>query len=278
MKNKSIYLIKYGGNAMTHPQLKEAVLQRICQLKTEGHAVVIVHGGGPFIQKALDDARIQSTFVGGHRKTPPQALRHVEMALKGSVNSDLVRRLQGLGARAVGLSGQDGNLITARKRFHREQINGEWKEHDLGQVGDVAAVDASLVQLLLEADYLPVVTCLANDTAGQAYNINADLFAGHLAGALKAREYLILTDVDGLLTDLKDPRSIVPHLSLPALQQQLAQGSIRGGMLPKLDSCVVALQTGAQCARILNGTRPEQLTQLLNNPKIGTQITHANTP
>lgn len=276
MKNQSIYLIKYGGNAMIRPQLKRSILRSLCQIKAAGHAIVLVHGGGPFIQEALDKAQITSIFIGGHRQTPPEALKYVEMALKGTVNSDLVRLLQGLGQKAVGLSGQDGNLVMARKRYHREHIDGAWVDHDLGQVGDVEEVQPELIHHLLSADFIPVITCLANDRQGQAYNINGDLFAGHLAGALNAKEYLILTDVDGLLEDVHNPQSLIPRLSLPELKSKLSDGSIQGGMIPKLDSCAVALEQGAQGARILNGTRPEQLTQLLENAKIGTLITHAN--
>lgn len=277
MKNKSIYLIKYGGNAMTHPHLKIAILQGICQLKTQGHAVVLVHGGGPFIQQALDKARIHTAFVGGHRQTPAEALEPVETALKITVNSDLVRHLQGLGEKAVGLSGQDGNLLRARKRFHREQSpGGEWVHHDLGHVGDVDSIDPTLIQVLLQNDFLPVITCLANDQQGERYNINADLFAGHLAGALQVKEFLILTDVDGLLENRHDPHSLIPQLRLAELKTKQESGTIQGGMIPKLEACAVALQTGAQQARIINGTQPEQLTALLHNPQIGTLITHDN--
>lgn len=275
-KTPSIYVIKYGGNAMTRPQLQRDVLHSICQIKAAGHSVVLVHGGGPFIQAALDEVGIVSTFIGGHRKTPPEALLYVERALKGRVNTELVRLLQQLGERAVGLSGQDGNLVMARKRFHRESVDGQWIDHDLGQVGDVDAVNPELIQLLLAQNFIPVITCLANDHEGHGYNINGDMFAGHLAGALKAQAYLVLTDVDGLLEDRHDPNSLIHHLSLPALEQKLNDGTIQGGMIPKLDSCAVALKNGAHSARIINGTQPELLTQLLHNTSIGTLITHAN--
>mgnify|MGYP000288879883 CR=1 FL=1 len=261
---------------MTRPQLQQEVLRKICQIKAAGHAVVLVHGGGPFIQEALDEANIVSTFIGGHRKTTSEALLYVERALKGRVNTDLVRLLQQLGERAVGLSGQDGNMVIARKRLHRERVNDQWVDHDLGQVGDVASVNPELLQLLLAHNFIPVVTCLANDAEGQGYNINGDMFAGHLAGALGASAYLILTDVDGLLADRSDPSSLIARLSLADLEQKLADGSIQGGMIPKLDSCAVALRQGAQSALILNGTQPEQLTQLLHNTSIGTLITHVN--
>lgn len=276
MNNESIYLIKYGGNAMTHPELKRSILQQLCQFRAQGHSVVLVHGGGPFIQAALEQARISSTFIGGHRKTPAEALDTIETALKITVNADLVRELQALGVNAVGLSGQDGQLVTARKRQYREEVNGEWVHHDLGHVGDVADVNPRLIHTLLSGDFLPVITCLANDKQGQRYNINADLFAGHLAGALQVKEFLVLTDVDGLLADRHDPQSLIRHMNVSELITQQKSGRIQGGMIPKLEACAVALETGAQRARIINGTQPEQLQQVLNHATIGTQITHAN--
>lgn len=274
-KKPLTYVIKYGGNAMTHPQLQQDVLRSIYEIKAAGHAVVLVHGGGPFIQEALDEAGLTSSFIGGHRQTSAEALQYVETVLN-RVNSNLVRLLQQLGARAVGLSGQDGNLVMARKRFHRERVNNAWVNYDLGQVGDVDVVNPELLQLLLQAGFIPVISCLANDTQGQGYNINGDMFAGYLAGALSADSYLILTDVDGLLEDRNDPNSLITHLSLPNLQKILAEGKIQGGMIPKLDSCAVALNEGAHSAHILNGTQPDQLTQLLHHTSIGTLMTHAN--
>ncbi|MBU2557384.1 MAG: acetylglutamate kinase [Bacteroidetes bacterium] len=270
--NKPILLFKYGGNAMTDEALKQAVLRAITELKAKGNQVVIVHGGGPFIEKALTNAKIVSEFIDGHRKTTSEALEHIEMALKGQVNGSLVSLINNLGHKAVGLSGKDGRFVTAIKRVYRRQISDDIEEFDLGQVGDVLEVDTSLIHLLLANDYIPVVTCLAMDEAGHDYNINADMFAGELAGALKVRDYVILTDVDGLLRDKDNPETLISELRVEEIKALIAQEVIQGGMLPKMESCAKALSGGAQAVRIINGTKPEQIGLLNENVSVGTTI------
>lgn len=270
--NSSRFLLKYGGNAMRSPELQRAVINNISQLRDRGHQVVLVHGGGPFIKNVLELARIESTFIDGHRKTTPEALKYIEMALKGEVNGNLVRLCNRAGLKAVGLSGKDGAMVTAKKRYHRRRENGRDIEHDLGQVGDVAAIDPSLVDILLKNDYLPVVTCLASDADGNDFNINADMFAGHLAGALKVDRYLVLTDVDGLLRDVNDPGSLITALNLKELER-LSGSVIVGGMIPKLESCRIALEKGARMACIVNGTKPDYLLRAATSQQfIGTTI------
>lgn len=267
-----LVLIKYGGNAMLNESLQRAVVDSIRRLREAGVRVVIVHGGGPFIKKMLRLVKIESEFIGGHRKTTPEALRYIEMALKGEVNGVLVNLLNQAGLRAVGLSGKDGQMVIARKRYHRVTENGRTVEHDLGQVGDVERIDTSLVRSLLKADYLPVVTCIASGEDGQDYNINADMFAGHLAGALEADRYLVLTDVDGLMKDLEDPDSLIDSLQLDELDE-LFGNVIKGGMIPKLESCRIAIEEGAGQATIINGTKPEYiLDAALKDQFTGTQI------
>lgn len=257
---------------MTDEGLKRSILKQICALKQKGYQIVIVHGGGPFIRTALSEAKIESEFIDGHRKTTPQALEYVEMALKGKVNGSLVSLINSLGYKAVGLSGKDGGLIRASKRLHKRQVDGKEESVDLGQVGDVAAVRPEIITLLLENDFIPVITCLADDEQGHSYNINADMFAGHLAGALGAAQYLVLTDVDGLLRDKDDPSSLIHELSLAEAQNLVAEGVIQGGMLPKMESCAIALREGAKGARILNGTKPERLAELTERQNVGTHI------
>lgn len=259
---------------MTNEALKKEVLQNICSLKSQGHRVVIVHGGGPFIQEALTQANIQSEFIEGHRKTTPEALRYVEMALKGQVNSSLVNIINRLGFKAVGLSGKDGKLALAAKRMHVTVAAGQRETHDLGAVGDVVSMDTTLIHLLLDNGFIPVVTCLASDAAGNDYNINADMFAGHLAGALKADEYVVLTDVDGLRRDKDNPDTLISSVQVAAIDQLLEQKVIQGGMIPKMEACRIAIDRGAASARIINGTRPEQIEQLQHNNGIGTLLTH----
>jgi len=269
---KPLLLFKYGGNAMTNNKLKKQVLSEIIALKSQDYQVVIVHGGGPFIEKALSNAKIVSEFIDGHRKTSNEALEHIEMALKGQVNGSIVSLINSMGHRAVGLSGKDGGFVTAKKRIYQRITAGKTEELDLGQVGDVLEIDTNLIHLLLQNDYIPVITCLAMDKKGNDYNINADMFAGELAGALKVKEYIILTDVDGLLMDKDDPKSLISELHVTEIKKLIEQKIIQGGMLPKMESCAKALSKGASTAKIINGTKPEQINWLSQNLAGGTTI------
>lgn len=272
MSESKTYLFKYGGNAMTDNKIKFEILKNITSLANKGHNVVIVHGGGPFIKKALEDAGIESEFIDGHRVTTKEALRHVETALKGWVNSDLVAIMNQLGYKAVGLSGKDGHFVKAKKRMHEKTENGKTLAYDLGQVGDVEQVDTQLLNLLLQNGYIPVVTCIAADKDGNDYNINGDMFAGNVAGALNA-EYIVLTDVDGLMYDKDDPSTLIKNINLTQTTQLITDKVIQGGMLPKIDSCRIALRNGATAARIINGTKPEQISQVIEKGNTGTVIT-----
>jgi len=270
VQNSSLNVFKYGGNAMTNEGLKSEIITILSDLVDQGQRIVVVHGGGPFIKKALADAKIESEFIDGHRKTSPEALHHVEKALKGEVNTDIVRQFNKVGKKAVGLSGKDGRTVTAVKRVHIGSDDG--KEMDLGQVGDVGNIDPALINLLLEKNYIPVMTCIAADEEGEDYNINADMFAGHMAGALNADRFIVMTDVDGLLEDIKDPSSLIRELKVARLAELKESGTIVGGMLPKVEACEVALENGAQQATILNGTKPNQLRALMKGDAAGTKI------
>jgi acetylglutamate kinase len=269
---RNLLLFKYGGNAMTDPDLQSEILKNICLLKKKGHSIVIVHGGGPFIKLTLDEAGIESEFIDGQRKTTSAAMKYVEMALKGRVNGSLVSIINGMGYKAVGLSGKDGQMVLAEKRLHQRKENGKSIMVDLGQVGDVVEVDPALIDLLLDNDYLPVLTCIASDRGGTDYNINADLFAGHIAGNLSARQYVVLTDVDGLMLDKNDPGSLIREIQLSELEKLKENGVIQGGMIPKVDSCRTALENGAGSARIINGTVPGQIAEIFEGKDPGTVI------
>ena len=258
MKHKRI-VVKYGGNAMTDAGIQEKLIAQLCSLKAEGHEIIVVHGGGPFIQEALDKAGIVSEFVDGQRKTTKSAFEQVEMVLKGKVNGRLVNLFNRNGHLAVGLSGKDGKLVTAKKRFHISTKNGNRVKTDIGMVGDVEKVHTSLLELLLSHNYIPVITCIASDENGNDYNINGDVFAGYIAAALKADEYIVLTDVDGLMKDIKDPSSLIPSLRLAEIPGLMEAKIIAGGMIPKIEACVTAIERGTRKVRILNGTKPEQL-------------------
>ncbi|MDX1627892.1 MAG: acetylglutamate kinase [Fulvivirga sp.] len=262
--SKPIVVIKYGGNAMVSEDLQAAVLKKICDLKDQGYSVVVVHGGGPFIQEALDMAKVESEFIGGQRKTTPEALKYVEMALRGQVNGKIVSLINNYGHKAVGLSGRDGKIVTAEQIYHIENVEGKENRIDMGQVGKVKEVDPDLIFTLLNEDYIPVITCIADDESGQSYNINADLFAGSIAGHLKAEIFGVLTDVDGLMKDIDQPESLIKSISIKEIRNLLGQGIIVGGMIPKVNACCVAVEQGAGKSVIINGKKPEQIIDLIN--------------
>lgn len=268
--SQAFILIKYGGNAMTNPDLQLEVIERVARLHRSGVRVVLVHGGGPFIKENLERAKLQAEFIGGHRVTDAAAMSEVQQALRGRVNGDLVKVCSKLGLPAVGISGKDGGLVRAKKRWH---IHPDTEQKtDLGYVGDIASVQPHLIHTLLEAGYLPVVSPVSLGQDGEDYNINADMFAGHLAGALKVDAYLILTDIDGLRTDIGRPETHINAISLSELLA-LPPGVIQGGMIPKIAGCRAALELGAKRCQIINGTKPDALLAALEaSAQVGTNI------
>lgn len=272
MIQRPILLFKYGGNAMTDNKVKQSVLANILSLKKEGYDVVISHGGGPFIKKMLAKVKLESEFIDGLRYTTPEAFKYIEMVLKGEVNSDLVNTINTMGYSAVGISGKDGKTVIAQKKLHKKMANGVMQDIDLGQVGDVSKINPQLINQLLENGFIPVIACIGADEKGVSYNINGDTFAGYLAGALQAQQFVVLTDVDGLLKDKDDPASIIRKISLSELQALIDDGTIKGGMIPKMEACETAINKGALSAKIINGTQPEQIGKI-NNDSIGTLIT-----
>lgn len=265
--SSSLTVIKYGGNAMTDSTIRVKLIKQVKALYDTGVKLVIVHGGGPYIKDTLELAGIDSRFIEGQRQTTSEAMPFVEMALRGRVNGDLVRLLNAEGIPAVGLSGKDGMMATVQKR----KLDGD-SDEDLGQVGDVDKIDPELIHLLLEKGYLPVVAPIGLGTDGKDYNVNADLFAGHLAAAIESKRFVVLTDVDGLLREPEDPQSLISRMNLDDIEAQMHQ-SIRGGMIPKIESCRVAVESGVDQALILNGKKPERLMDaLVRNKPQGTTI------
>lgn len=270
----NIVVIKYGGNAMVDPDIKNSVIEDVYQLHSKGYKPVVVHGGGPVIEETLDTAGVESTFIDGQRKTNTEAMKYVEMALRGNVNGELVRLLNHKGLRAVGLSGKDGNIARVVKRRHYVDTENGRSEVDLGYVGDVDEIDVSLINLLLANDYVPILApvCIGDD--GKDYNVNADLFAGHIAGSLKADKFMLLTNVDGLLADLDDANSLLNNLKTSEIDQHIGK-TIKGGMIPKVESCRIALDSGVRQAHIINGTKPHSLLEaILQEKPIGTIISN----
>lgn len=258
---------------MVDDEIKKNVVNNIVRLKELGAYPVIVHGGGRAIRQLLEEVGVQSEFIGGHRKTDATTMRYVEMALSGYVNSNLVKLINAAGLKAVGLSGKDALMVTAQKRMHQATVDGKPQQVDLGFVGDVDTIDTSLIQTLTDADYLPVISPVAMGMDFNDYNINADMFAGHMAGALKVSNYVALTDVDGLLTDKDDPSTLIRQITLEQVEAEIGE-TVQGGMIPKVESCIIALKSGVKSAHIINGTVQDSILQeLLTEERSGTKIT-----
>lgn len=258
-----LVVIKYGGNAMVDERAQELLLDQIALLIEYGIQPVIVHGGGPFIRTLLETAGVESRFVGGHRVTDEAAMEYVEMALNGKVNGVIVRELNERGIKAVGLSGKDAAMVRAVKRSGTE---------DLGYVGNVSSVDTGLIRTLLSEGFLPVLAPIALGEDFREYNINADMFAGHIAGALNADAFIALTNVDGLLEDPDRPETLIGTVRQQDVDE-LMGSVIKGGMIPKMEACLAALSQGVKRAHIINGMKPDTLlATLLTNRTCGTII------
>ena len=267
-----LVVIKYGGNAMTDADAQAQVLQQIAALKRAGVYPVVVHGGGPFIKTQFELSGIESEFVDGHRITLKDSMEVVEQALSGKVNGMLVNQLNRLGANAVGLSGKDGKMVQALKRTHQVKNENGTEEIDLGFVGDVELINPDLPHLLIDNGYLPVISPVSSGADGEDYNINADMFAGHMAGALNAAAFVAITNVDGLMEDPSKPETKIESLTADEAKS-LFGTVIKGGMIPKVEACLIALEKGVPAAHIISGsTENSIIDQLLTNQHVGTQI------
>lgn len=256
-------VVKYGGNAMTDPGLAQSFAADIVLLHAVGIRVVVVHGGGPQIGELLDRLGKQSEFRDGLRVTDAETLDVARMVLVGKVNRDIVASINVHGPLAVGLSGEDGGLITANLR-----------DPELGFVGDVAEVNPSLVESLLAENLIPVVSTIGADIHGQSYNINADTVAGALAGALGAAKVIYLTDIAGLLRDVDDPSSLIATITPAEIAGLIADGVLSGGMIPKVDACLEAIGAGVPAVHMLDGRVPHVvLLELFTRAGVGTMIT-----
>lgn len=269
-----IIVVKFGGNAMVSDDLKRAFAEDIVYLRYAGIRPVVVHGGGPQITTMLDRLQIASEFRGGLRVTTPEAMEVVRMVLSGQVNRELVSLINAHGPLAAGLSGEDAGLFTGRRR--NTVIDGE--EVDLGQVGDVVAVDPALVVAQLEAGRIPVVSSIAPDAdvPGQSLNVNADSAAAALAVALGAVKLIMLTDVAGLYQDWPDRDSLVSEIDAEALAELLPR--LESGMIPKMTACLDAVTGGVPTASIIDGRVPHSiLLEVFTQQGSGTQVTAAST-
>ena len=271
-KDKTI-VVKYGGNAMLNDELKNKVLQDILFLQYAGMRPVVVHGGGPEISRQLEQAGKKSEFVGGLRVTDAESAAIAEMALVGKINTDLVGRLNALGGKAVGLNGKDANLLKAKKYLADVYENGEVNLVDIGFVGSVKEVNTDLINCLLDGGYIPVIAPTGVGDEGETYNINADVAAGEIAGALKAEKLLVLTDVRGIYSAYPDESSFISTLTFEKAHELILKGSIDGGMIPKVRSCIKALSGGAKKTHIIDGRVEHSiLMELFSDKGVGTEV------
>lgn len=256
-------VVKYGGAAMKDSNLKDTVIRDIVFLACVGVRPIVVHGGGPEINSWLDKLGIEAQFKNGLRVTDAATMDVVEMVLVGRVNKELVTLINNAGGKAVGLCGKDANLITARN------LGGE----DIGFVGEVATVDARLIISLAEKGYIPVISSVAADETGQAYNINADTVAGEIAASLGAEKLILLTDTSGILENYKDPSTLYNKLDIQQARELISRGIVSGGMIPKVSCCVRSLAQGVKAAHIIDGRLPHSLLlEIFTDKGIGSMI------
>ena len=259
-----IIVVKYGGNAMTCDELKQAVMRDIVLLSLVGIKVVLVHGGGPEINEMLQKVGKESKFVGGLRYTDEETAEIDQMVLAGKVNKGLVSLLQQHGGRALGLCGTDGGMIEAEKLD-----NGM----DLGFVGEIKNVDIKPITDALDNGYIPVVATVAASADGQIYNINADTAAARIAAALNAENLILMTDIKGLLRDKNDENTLIPFVHVSEVPSLVKDGIISGGMIPKIECCVESVRRGVNRAFIIDGRIPHSiLIELFSNEGIGTMF------
>ena len=267
-------VIKYGGNAMVDEALKRSFARDIVLMKTVGINPVVVHGGGPQIGDLLDKLAIESSFVNGMRVTDSKTMDVVEMVLGATVNGDIVNLINGAGGNAFGLTGKDGQLIRARKLkvSHKTPEMAAPEIIDIGQVGEVAAVDRSVIDLLVSGGYIPVIAPIGVDDAGNSYNINADLVAGKIAEVLCAEKLMLLTNVAGLQDKQGE---VLTGLSTARVDELIADGTIYGGMLPKIQCALDAVKSGVASAHIVDGRVPHAvLLEIFTDAGVGTLITN----
>ena len=255
-------VIKYGGNAMTSESLKQQVMEDIVLLWLTGVKVVLVHGGGPEINALMERLGKKPEFVDGLRVTDKETVDIVQMVLAGKINKSLTGLLETKGGRAIGLSGVDDRLIEAK-----------CKDSRLGFVGEVTKINTAIVDDLLSRNYIPVISTIGYGTDGETYNINGDTAAAFIAGALKAERLIMMTDIAGILRDPKDPATLIPEITVEEAEELKRSGVISGGMIPKAECCIKAIQEGVKKVIIMDGRVPHSiLIELLTDEGAGTMF------
>ena len=260
--NGKTVVIKYGGNAMINEQLKQQVMEDICLLWLIGVRVVLIHGGGPEISETMKKLGKKSEFVNGLRVTDKETVDIVQMVLAGKINKTLVNLLQMKGGHAVGLSGIDGGILEATM-----------KDEALGYVGEITKIRTQPITDLLEKNYIPVISTIASDRQGNTYNINGDTAAASIAGALNAECLIMMTDISGLLRDKDDPNTLIPAVTVSEAKQLFETGVISGGMIPKVNCCIEAIEKGVKHVVIMDGRVSHSiLMELLTDEGAGTMV------
>jgi len=267
-----IIVIKYGGNAMVEEKLKESFARDIIMMKYIGLNPVVVHGGGPQIGKVLETMKIESQFIQGMRVTDSQTMDVVEMVLGGKVNKEIVTNINRYGGKAVGITGKDGGLIQARQ-LEMTAVNPDTLTPeiiDIGMVGEVESVDPTIIKSLEESNFIPVIAPIGGGLNGETYNINADLVAGRIAGALKAEKLILLTDIEGV----KDKQEkLISTIDIQRVPDLINNETISGGMIPKVNCCVDAIEEGVTRAHIVDGRMEHAcLLEMFTDKGIGTVV------
>jgi acetylglutamate kinase len=261
-------VVKYGGSAMDDPAMSRLTAQDVVLMKYVGMNPVVVHGGGPHISATLKKLDVESHFHNGLRVTSQEAVQVVEMVLAGSVNKNIVSLINQAGGSALGLCGKDANLLHAKKVELPDGV-------DVGQVGQIEMVNASILNVLCEAETIPVIAPIATDSEGQTWNVNADTAASEIAGALKAEKLVFMTDTPGLLRDVNELSSLIHQLKVSEIQELTDRGVIAGGMIPKVAACQNALEHGVQKAHIIDGRVTHALLlEIFTQSGLGTLVMH----
>ena len=262
--NRKVIVVKYGGSAMVDENLKKRVIEDVTLLKLVGFKPIIVHGGGKEISRWVNKVGMEPKFINGLRVTDEPTMELAEMVL-GKVNKELVQMVESLGVRAIGLSGKDGGLLNVTKKYS----NGE----DIGYVGEIQKVNADILWDLLDKDFLPIVCPIGLDDSFHTYNINADDAACAIARAMNAEKLAFLTDIEGVYKDPNDPSTLISELQISEAKEFIEKGYIGGGMLPKLNNCIDAIENGVSRVHILDGRIPHcLLLEIFTNKGIGTAI------
>ena len=268
-------VIKYGGSAMVDKTARKQFIKDVVLMKYIGINPVIVHGGGPEINEMLKKVGKESKFIAGNRVTDEETVEIVEMVLSGKVNKGIVADINKYGGKAIGISGKDDNMILVRKKYIEEKSENseETKKIDIGFVGEIENINTEIIKMLEKSDYIPVISSIGTDKNGQTYNINADYVAGEIAGKLNADRMIFLTDVDGILLDYHDKQTLIDEIDVYHVNKLIEKGIISGGMLPKVNTCLKAIEKGVENVVILNGKLEHSLLlELFTDEGAGTLI------